>query len=142
VSAAPARSTVRAVAVFGLLLAALAMTLGVSQRASAAGASAADSRQCQHPLVTGQEAVKIKNVSPRAACKVVRALARFIDNGDKPGRLYECAGASSTKPGRPVLKINRFHGWDLRIVKTYGFKMSRGNASFEVTGQDFPLNCS
>jgi hypothetical protein len=140
--APPASLSVRGIVAFGLLLAVLAMTLVVSQRAAAAGASATTTRPCQHPLVTGQEAVNIKNVSPQKACKVVRALARFIGDGSKSGRLYECAGASPTKPGRPVLKIHRFQGWDLKIVKTYGFKMSRGKASFEVTGQDFPLNCS
>jgi hypothetical protein len=141
-NASPTSLTARGAVAFSLLLAALALTLVVSQRASAAGGSGTGSRQCQHPLVTGQEAVNIKNVSPQVACKVVRSLARLIEDGGKPGRLYECAGASRTRPGRPVLKIHRFDGWNLKIVKTYGFKMSRGNASFEVTGQDFPLNCS
>jgi hypothetical protein len=140
-SAPPAGLTVRGALVLGALLAVLATALVVGQ-ASAATGSAADSRQCQQPLVTGQEAVNIKNVSPQAACRTVRALARLIENGSKAGRLYECVGAGRNRPGKPVLKIHRFDGWNLKVVKTYGFRMSRGSASFEVTGQDFPLNCS
>jgi hypothetical protein len=140
VSAAGMRA--RGALVFGALLAVTAMTFALGQQAPALASSPVSSLQCQHPLVTGQEAVNIKNVSPQTACKTVRALARLIGNGDRPSRLYECAGADRNRPGKPVLKIHRFDGWSLRIVKTFGFRMSRGNASFEVTGQDFPINCS
>jgi hypothetical protein len=132
----------RAALVFGVLLASMAMTFALGQQATAVAKPSSNSRECQHPLTTGQEAVNIRGVSPQEACKTVRALARFIENGAKPARLYECAGISRNHPGRPVLKIHRFDGWNLKVVKTYGFRMSRDGGAFEVTGTDFPLNCT
>lgn len=57
--------------------------------------------------------------------------------------MYRCVGThGGHTAGRPVLKIHRFEGWKLKILHTYGFQMSRGRGSFEVTGTEFPLNCS
>lgn len=122
---------------------ALCCLLVLMQQHAANAKSSADSRECQHPLTTGQEAVNIKHVNPKTACKTVRALARFISNGTNYKRLYKCVGThGGHTAGRPVLKIHRFEGWKLKVVHTYGFQMSRGRGSFEVTGTDFPLNCS
>jgi hypothetical protein len=35
----------------------------------------------------------------------VREVARLIESGNRPVRLYECAGVSHNSPGNPVLKI-------------------------------------
>lgn len=105
-------------------------------------ASALTTYQCQHPLTTGQEAFHLKNVSQTTACKAVRALARFIENGSRSGRLYRCVGLTMSHPGRPVLKIHRLAGWNLRIAHRYEFVMFRGRSSFAVSGTDFPLNCT
>lgn len=117
------------------LLTVLAVLLGSTQQASAL-----KTYQCQHPVVTGQEAFRLKNVSPATACKAVRALARFIKGGEK--RLYKCVGLTAAHPGKPVLKIHRLAGWRLRIAHEYEFVMYRGRSSFSVSGTDFPLNCS
>jgi hypothetical protein len=98
--------------------------------------------ECQHPTVTGQGAYDLVHVSVAQACRVVRALARFIHNGAEGWRLYRCVGRSSTETGRPVLVIKRFDGWSLQIVHTFQFVMSRGESSFSVVGTDFPLNCT
>jgi hypothetical protein len=72
----------------------------------------------------------------------VRALARYIQNGEKAGRLYKCVGLTQSHPGRPVLKIHHLAGWNLSISHRYEFIMSRGRSSFAVGGTDFPLNCT
>jgi hypothetical protein len=120
-----------------VLLAAIAIFLGGAQ-----SASALKTYQCQHPLTTGQEAFHLKRVSPATACKAVRALARFVENGSHSQRLYKCVGLTMSHPGRPVLKIHRLAGWNLRIDHQYEFVMFRGRSSFSVSGTDFPLNCT
>ena len=115
----------------------VAIGLGGSQ-----SASALKTYQCQHPLRTGQEAFHLQNVSPTTACKAVRALARFVENGSRGERLYRCVGLTMSHPGRPVLKIHRLAGWNLRIAHRYEFVMFRGRSSFAVSGTDFPLNCT
>jgi hypothetical protein len=126
-----------ALIVAGVPLAVVAISLGGPQNASAL-----KTYQCQHPLVTGQEAFRLKNVSPKTACKAVLAVARFIKNGARPGRLYKCVGLTESHPGKPKLKIHRLAGWNLRIAHQYEFVMFRGRSSFSVSGTDFPLNCT
>jgi hypothetical protein len=94
--------------------------------------------ECQHPLVTGQEAVNPKGVSPQEACKVVRSLGKFLSKVPNIRKLYECKG-----PGNhtPVLLMNEFEGWKLKL-QNYAFIMYKPGASFRVTGTDFPVNCS
>jgi hypothetical protein len=133
--------TGRALIALLALLAAAALSFAVAGGAAAAPSTGV-TRECQHPMTTGQEAVNIKNVSPKTACKVVRALARFIEDGAKPEGLYKCVGLTKQHPGRPVLVIHSFEGWKLKVVNGYGLKVYRGNASFGVTGTDFPLNCT
>ena len=126
-----------------LIAAALVLFFVLAQQHAATANSTGASRECQHPLTTGQEAINIAHVNPKTACKTVRALARFISNGRGYKRLYRCVGThGGHTAGRPVLTIHRFEGWRLNIVHTYGFRMSRGRGSFEVTGTDFPLNCT
>lgn len=98
--------------------------------------------ECQHPVITGQEAVNVKGVSVKAACKVVRSLGRFLSKTANIEKLYECKGATARTPGTPVLLMDEFEGWKLKLVKTYNFVMYKKGASFRVTGQDFPVNCS
>lgn len=118
------------------------LAVGVIWLAVAQPASAARSYECQHPLTTGEEAFNLENVSPRIACVAVRALARYIHNGEKAGRLYKCVGLTQSHPGVPVLKIHRLAGWNLSIRHSYEFVMSRSRSSFTVGGTDFPLNCT
>jgi len=98
--------------------------------------------ECQHPVITGQEAVNVKGISVKEACKVVRSLGRFLSKDANIEKLYECRGATPRKPGTPVLLMDKFEGWNLKLFKTYNFVMSKKGASFRVTGQDFPVNCS
>lgn len=117
------------------LLALLALT--------GAPASAAKPKvyECQHPLVTGEEAVNPKGVTPQEACKVVRSLGRFLGKPANIRKLYECRGATTRHPGRPVLLMHEFEGWKLKL-QHYAFIMYRPGAHFRVTGTDFPVNCS
>jgi hypothetical protein len=99
------------------------------------------SHECQHPLTTGEEAVNVKGVSVAEACKVVRTLGTYLSKPANIRKLYECAGASPKKPGRPVLLMHEFEGWKLKL-NGYNFVMYKPGASFRVTGTDFPVNCS
>ena len=129
-----------------LLIAAIALLALVGALALAPGASAAESKpvshECQHPLVTGEEAVNVKGVSVGEACKVVRSLGTYLSKPANIRKLYECAGATPKMPGRPVLLMHEFEGWKLKLVGGYNFVMYKAGASFRVTGQDFPVNCS
>jgi hypothetical protein len=130
--AALLKSTLAAAALAAALLISLAL-LG-----SPAAAAKPKSYECQHPLVTGQEAVNPKDVTPAEACKVVRSLGRFLEKIPNIRKLYTCTG-----PGHhtPVLKMTEFEGWKLKLVN-YAFVMYKPGASFRVTGTDFPVNCS
>jgi hypothetical protein len=122
-------------------LAALAL-LGLLAFTGASAATAKPvSHECQHPLVTGEEAVNVKGVSVPVACKVVRALGTYLSKPANIRKLYECAGATPKMPGRPVLLMHEFQGWKLKLVG-YNFVMYKAGASFRVTGTDFPVNCS
>jgi hypothetical protein len=111
---------------------------------SGASASAAKPKEyeCQHPLVTGQLAINPKGISPKAACKVVRSLGKFLSTNEHIEELYECVGATKNHPGRPKLLMTEFEGWHLKLVKGYNFYMTKPGQSFRVAGQDFPVNCS
>ena len=124
----------------GLAVAALLCLLALS--AAPAGAAKTKSYECQHPLVTGQEAVNPKGISPKEACVVVRSLGKYLSTVKNIEALYECKGATPKKPGRPVLLQTEFEGWHLKLVNGYNFYMTMPGKSFRVTGQDFPVNCS
>jgi hypothetical protein len=126
-----------AAAAAALAAAALLMLLAFTGApASAAGKN--KSYECQHPLVTGQEAVNPRGVTPQEACKVVRSLGKFLEKIPNIRKLYVCKG-----PGNhtPVLKMTEFEGWKLKL-QNYAFIMYKPGASFRVTGTDFPVNCS
>jgi hypothetical protein len=108
---------------------------------TASAAAKPKSHECQHPVITGQEAVNPQGISPKEACKVVRSLGRFLSKPSNIEKLYECAGATPKKPGHPVLLMTEFEGWKLKL-NGYNFVMHKPGASFRVTGQDFPVNCS
>jgi hypothetical protein len=123
-------------------LAAAAVLCLVALTASPAGAAKLKSYECQHPLVTGQEAVNPKGISPKEACVVVRSLGKYLSTVKNIEALYECKGATPKKPGKPVLLQTEFEGWHLKLVNGYNFFMTMPGKSFRVTGQDFPVNCS
>ncbi len=122
-------------------LAALALLGLLAFTGASAAAARPVSHECQHPLVTGEEAVNVKGVSVPVACKVVRALGTYLSKPANIRKLYECAGATPKMPGRPVLLMHEFQGWKLKLVD-YNFVMYKAGASFRVTGTDFPVNCS
>lgn len=129
--------TVTAAALAALAVLGLLAFSGSSAQAAAKPVS----HECQHPLVTGEEAVNVKGVSVAEACKVVRALGTYLREPANIRKLYECAGATRKMPGRPVLLQHEFEGWKLKLVG-YNFVMYKAGASFRVTGTDFPVNCS
>ena len=94
--------------------------------------------ECQHPVVTGQEAVNPKGVTPKEACKVVRSLGKFLSKVPNIRKLYVCKGRGGHTP---VLRMDEFEGWKLKL-QNYRFIMHKPGASFAVTGTDFPVNCS
>jgi hypothetical protein len=126
-----------ALAAAALAGAALLMLLAVA----GAPASAAKPKvyECQHPLVTGQEAVNPKGIAPKAACKVVLSLGKFLGKPGNIEALYECKGAGGHTP---VLLMHEFEGWKLKLTKGGYFLMYKPGASFRVTGTDFPVNCT
>jgi hypothetical protein len=125
-----------ALAAAGLAAAALLLMLALA--GAPASAAKPKSYECQHPLVTGQEAVNPKGVTPKEACVVVRSLGKFLSKPSNIRKLYVCKG-----PGghTPVLKMDEFEGWKLKL-QNYAFIMHKPGASFRVTGTDFPVNCS
>src|ERR1700761_7020753 len=129
-----------------LAVAALAATALLARLVLPGGHAAAakpKSYECQHPLVTGQEAVNPKGISPQEACVVVRSLGKFLSKVPNIEALYECKGATPKKPGTPVLLQTEFEGWKLKLVNGYNFYMTQpGGKSIKVQGQDFPVNCS
>jgi hypothetical protein len=122
-------------------LAAIALLALLALSGSPASAAKPKVYECQHPVVTGQEAVNPKGVSPQEACKVVRSLGKFLEKPANIRKLYECKGETARHPGRPVLLMDEFEGWNLKLVN-YAFIMYKPGASFRVTGTDFPVNCS
>jgi hypothetical protein len=123
-------------------LAAVALLAFLAFSGSPAAAAKLKTYECQHPLITGQEAINPKGISPKAACKVVRELGAFLSTNAHIEELYECVGATPKKPGRPKLLMTEFNGWKLKLVNEYNFFMTKPGQSFRVAGQDFPVNCS
>lgn len=135
------RSHLKSVVVAGALaLAALLALVAIS--GAPANAAKPKEYECQHPLVTGQLAINPKGISPKAACKVVRSLGKFLSTDEHIEELYECVGETKQHPGRPKLLMTEFEGWHLKLVNTYNFFMTKPGQSFRVAGQDFPVNCS
>lgn len=119
-------------------LAATALLVLLALTGATANAAKPKVYECQHPLVTGQEAVNPKGVTPKEACKVVRSLGKFLSKPANIRKLYVCKGAGGHTP---VLKMDEFEGWKLKL-QNYAFIMHKPGAHFRVTGTDFPVNCS
>src|ERR1700761_9717648 len=128
-------------AVAAAALAAAALLTLLALTGAPAAAAKPKSYECQHPVVTGQEAVNPKGVTPQEACKVVRSLGKFLEKVPNIRKLYECVGETRQHPGRPKLLLHEFEGWKLKLVN-YAFVMYKPGASFRVTGTDFPVNCT
>jgi hypothetical protein len=126
---------------------ALLAVAAVSVPAVAAASSVlpAGWHECQHPVVTGVEVLKLKSIKVSAACPVALALSRWEPKNGNADRLYGCHRKNADSAGYPYLKLHVFDGWQLSLTGPglyKAFTMSKGGASFEVTGTDFPLNCS
>lgn len=94
--------------------------------------------ECQHPLVTGVEVYHLHHITSHSACPVAMALFRWENaggNGSNYAKLYGCKGL-----GHAYLRMHTFKGWHLALKPE--FVMSRGGASFAVTGTDFPISCT
>jgi hypothetical protein len=131
----PLRSALAAAALAAAALLTLLVLTG------AATAAKPKSYECQHPVITGEEVVNPKGVTPKEACKVVRSLGKFLSKPANIRKLYECKGETKNHPGRPVLLMDEFEGWKLKL-QNYAFIMHKPGAHFRVTGTDFPVNCS
>ncbi len=134
----------RRIALSGLT--SLVALLALAVIAATGQATAPKLIECQRPVKTGEEIYALVHVTAKVACPVVRDLARWeyapghVEQHIK--ELYRCAGASKSSPGHPVLVRTVFEGWSLSIVPSGAFRMSLGGRSFDVTGTDFPLNCT
>lgn len=125
------------------LLAVSVPALVVPGVAGAAGGLPPGFHECQRPAITGVEVYDLKNVKVSTACPVALALSKWEPKHGNASRLYGCHRTSPTAAGYPYLKLQVFDGWKLSLTGRYkAFTMSRGTAAFEVTGTDFPLNCS
>jgi len=109
------------------------------------GASAAPRyHECQKPVRTGVEVYALHGVSSARACELALDLFAWENTDDHATALYGCHRPHPDAAGYPYLRLHRFHGWKLSLRgRPYGaFTMSSGGRSFEVTGTDFPLNCT
>lgn len=117
--------------------------LAVPAVASAGSGLPPGFHECQHPVITGVEVYALKNIKASTACPVALALSKWEPKHQNASRLYGCHRTSPDAAGYPYLKLRVFNGWKLSLTGRYkAFTMSMGAASFEVTGTDFPLNCS
>lgn len=123
---------VRLARVVSAALAGVALLLA-APLANRAGAAA--SVECQHPVGTGVEVSRLHDITSHSACPVALALYRWEATGNHASVLYGCHGI-----GHPYLRLHSFHGW--RLSLTPYFVMSRGRASFVVSGTDFPVSCT
>lgn len=85
----------------------------------------------------------LRRVARATACRLALDLFAWENAGHAP-ELYGCHRPSPQAAGYPFLRLRRFHGWSLSLRgRPFGaFTMSRGRSSFEITGTDFPLNCT
>jgi len=126
---------------FRSIAAAVVLALAASASLGSSAAQALPKlTECQRPASTGEEAYHLKNVTAATACPVVRALAHWEYHPyTHITKLYTCVGPMKRTP---KLVLHSFDGWKLSITRAGDFQMSRGSSSFDVTGTDFPLNCT
>src|SRR3954453_536518 len=100
--------------------------------------------ECQKPVRTGVEVYSLRGISRARACGLALELFSWENADHHAAMLYGCHRPHPDSGGYPYLKLHSFHGWRLSLRgRPYGaFTMSRGASAFEVTGTDFPLNCS
>jgi hypothetical protein len=122
----------------------VAATFLLALLAPATGQASPALHECQHPLRTGVEIYDLRAVSPRQACPVALELFGWESSSSAHQRaLYGCARPKPEDAGYPFLRLHRFRGWELALKgPEKRFTMSRGSATFSVTGTDFPLNCT
>jgi hypothetical protein len=126
-----------------IILAITLLLLSAPAIASASSGLPAGFHECQHPVVTGVEVYGLKNVAVSTACPVALALSKWEPKRANAARLYGCHRKSADAAGFPYLKLHVFGGWRLSLTGRYkAFTMTKGAATFQVTGTDFPLNCS
>jgi hypothetical protein len=109
------------------------------------GASALPSfHECQKPVRTGVEVYRLHHISSAVACPVALELFTWEYSSEARQRaLYGCSRPKPEAPGYPYLRLHRFRGYRLSLSPPgKNFTMSKGRASFEVGGTDFPLNCT
>jgi hypothetical protein len=126
------------------ILAAVAATLLAALAPAGAAGAAPKYHECQKPVKTGVEVYALHRVSTARACGLALALFAWETKDDHEAVLYGCHRPKPEAVGYPYLRLHRFHGWKLSLRgRPYGaFTMSSGASSFEVSGTDFPLNCS
>ncbi len=121
-----------------------AVTLALLLWAPSAALAAPRLHECQKPLRTGVEVYKLHDISAAQACPV--AMKLFAWEASSPARSRALFGCSRPKPeagGYPYLRLHRFRGYSISLSgPEKAFTMSRGRSSFELTGTDFPLNCT
>ena len=127
-----------------LILAALAAAMLSVPALPGAASAEPKLHECQKPVRTGVEVYALRGVSRVRACRLALALFAWENSDDHAVILYGCHYPHPNTAGYPYLRLHRFHGWRLSLRgRPYGaFTMSNGRRSFEVTGTDFPLNCT
>jgi hypothetical protein len=125
------RHDLRSIVVCCVLGVAIAVGTGSDAGFAATHVSVVRTVECQRPVQTGVEVSYLNGISSPAACKVALRLHRYAVTGHV---VVNCTAAN-----RPVLKLRSFEGY--RLSLKHGFSMSRGRASFAVSGTDFPAPC-
>lgn len=126
------------------LTGALATTFGLLLFAPAGALAAPHYHECQKPVRTGVEVYKLHNITAAGACPVALALFAWeYSSTARTEALYGCARPKPEAPGYPYLRLHRFRGYEISLTGRFKeFTMSRGRSSFELSGTDFPLNCT
>lgn len=122
----------------------LAVMFGLVLLAPSTSFAGSSSHECQKPVRTGVEVYNLHHISSATACPVALELFRWeSSSAARQKALYGCARPRPEAPGYPYLRLHRFRGYRLSLSKPGKiFTMSKGRASFEVGGTDFPLNCT
>jgi hypothetical protein len=93
--------------------------------------ASARSVQCSARNAPDLYAIHLKSISGARACAIWHALPL------QPFSLYRCIEKTTPAGSHlvAVLTIHTFEGWKLAVLDGYTLKLSRGNSSFELTGQ-------
>jgi len=126
------------------LLGALGAALALAVLIPAGAGAQPPPHQCQKPVRSGVEVYDLHDITAPSACPVALELFAWEYSSDARTRaLYGCHRPRPEAEGYPYLRLHRFRGWRLSLRGPgREFTMSRGRSSFEVSGADFPLNCT